>query len=296
MCERSRNMSKRILSLVLALMLIFALCACGSKNKAEDTADAEETTVLPPASYEKEDGKLYREVYYNSNGLKYSTIIHEYDGYGRVASEIELGENDAPVSKCTYEYNDDGLKTAKLGYVAEGPEEYTFAYKVDYEYDENGNLVREQRTENDVIAAVTVYTYNDKNVLVKEEQYEGEEFMLCAYEYVLDENGNVEKCIRHDYLEGIDSENRYTYDSNGNVIADVSYDADGNIQNRIEYNYDENGNEVKRSVFDSNGGMQSSTSNEYSYDEYGNIEKVVSTHSDGSQGTTVQYTWQYSKG
>ena len=289
-------MAKRILSLVLALMLIFALCACGDKNKAEDTEDAEETIVIPPASYDKEDGKLYREVYYNSNGLKYSSIIYEYDGYGRIASEIELGENDAPVSKCTYEYNDKDLKTAKLGYVAEGPEEFAFAYRVDYEYDANGNLIREQRTENDVIAAVTVYTYNDSGVLIKEEQYEGEEFMLCAYEYELDENGRVATCLRHDYLEGVDTENRYSYDSKGNLIADVSSNADGSVQNRIEYTYDENGNEVKRSVYDSQGGMQSSTSNEYSYDDYGNIEKVVSTHSDGSQGTTVQYTWQYSKG
>lgn len=289
-------MAKKIISLVLALMLIFALCACGGKNKADDSNTVEETETLPPASYDKEDGKLYREVYYNSNGLKYSSIIYEYDGYGRVASEIELGENDAPVAKNTYEYNKDGLKTAMLSYTANGPEEYTFAYRVDYEYDAKGNLVREQRTENELVTAITVYTYNDDGVLIKEEQYEGEEFMLCAYEYELDANANVAKCIRHDYLEGVDTEDRYTYDSNGKLIADVCCDADGKVQNRIEYDYDSNGNEVKRSVYDSNGGMQSSTSNEYSYDDYGNIEKVVSTHSDGSQGTTVQYTWQYSKG
>ncbi len=289
-------MAKRIISLVLALMLIFALCACGDKKGSEDIKDAEETIVLPPESYDKEDGKLYREVYYNANGLKYSSIIYEYDGYGNVASEVELGENDAPISKSTFEYNADGLKTAMLVYNAEGPEEFTFAHRVDYEYDANGNLTREQHTENDVVTAVTVYYYNDEGKLVKEEQYEGEEFILCAYEYEYDENGNTVKCIRHDNLEGIDVEDRYTYDGKGQLITDVTCDAEGNVQSRTEYSYDENGNEVKCSVYDNQGGLQSSTTNEYSYDDYGNIAKNICTHSDGTPGTTVKYTWQYTKG
>lgn len=289
-------MAKRFLCFALALVLMLSLCACGGKKGGDEPADAEETIVLPPASYDKEDGKLYREVYYNSNGLKFSSIIYEYDGYGRIASEIELGENDAPVSKSTFEYNDAGQKTAMLNYTAEGPEEYSFAYRVDYEYDENGNLVREQRTENDVIVAITVYEYNENGILIKKDQYEGEDFMICSYEYELDENGNAKRCIRHDFIEGVDIENRYTYDSKGNMITDVSCDADGAVQNRMEYDYDENGNEIKCSIYDGFGGLQSSTTNEYSYDDYGNIEKVVCSHSDGSQGTTIQYTWQYSKG
>ena len=32
------------------------------------------------------------------------------------------------------------------------------------------------------------------------------------------------------------------------------------------------------------------------YNEKENIEKIIRTHSDGTQGTTIQYTWQYSKG
>lgn len=288
-------MAKRIIALVLALMLVFALCACGDK-KTSDDKDAEETIVLPPETYDKEDGKLYREVYYNSNGLKYSSIIYEYDGSGRVVNQVELGENDAPVSKSSFEYNDDGLKTAMLFYTADGPEEYSFAYRVDYEYDENVNLIREQHTENDIVTAVTVKAYNDAGKLIKEEQYEGEEFLLCAYEYELDESGNVVKCLRHDYLEGADTEDRYTYDSKGQLITDVTCDADGNIQSRTEYDYDSNGNEIKRSIYDNQGGLQSSTTNEYSYDDYGNIEKIICTHSDGSLGTTIQKTWQYSKG
>lgn len=289
-------MAKKIISLVLALMLVVALCACGDKKTSDDIEDPEETIVLPPESYDKEDGKLYREVYYNANGLKYSSIIYGYDGAGRIANEIELGENDAPVSKSTFEYNDDGLKTAMLVYNADGPEEYSFAYRVDYEYDENGNLTREQRTENEIVTAVTVNTYNDSGKLIKEEQYEGEEFLLCAYEYELDEAGNAVKCIRHDYLEGTDVEDRYTYDDKCQLISTVTCDAEGNAQSRTEYSYDENGNEIKCSVYDSQGGLQSSTSNEYKYDDYGNIAKNVCTHSDGTPGTTIKYTWQYTKG
>lgn len=289
-------MAKRILCFVLALMLMLSLCACGGKDAPEDNQEPEETTVLPPASYDKEDGKLYREAYYNSNGLKYQSIIHEYDGFGRAAKDVELGENDAPVSYSTYEYNEDGLKTATLVYSATGPEEYEFAYRIDYEYDNNGNCTRETRTENDTVVAMTVYSYAENGVLIKEEQYEGEDFRICAYEYEVDENGNVIKCLRHDYMEDTEMEDRYSYNSDNQLVGVVSYDAEGNVISRIEHDYDDEGNETKYSVYDAQGALQSSIQNEYSYDKAGNIEKIVRTQSDGKQGTTIQYTWQYSKG
>ena len=289
-------MAKRFLCFVLTLIMILTLCACGGKDVPVETMPPEETVVIPPASYDKEDGRLYREVYYNSNGLKYQSIIYEYDGFGRLAKQIELGENDAPVSYSAFEYNDDGLKTAMLYYAATGPEEYEFSYRIDYEYDGSGNCVREQRTENDVTSSVTVYSYAENGALIKEDRYEGEEFLLCTYEYEYDENGNSIKCIRHDYMEGVDLEDRYSYNSDNQVIAVVSYDAEGNTTSRIEYVYDEEGNETKCSVYNAQGELDSATQNEYSYDQAGNIEKIVRTHSDGTQGTTIQYTWQYSKG
>ena len=289
-------MAKRFLCLVLMLMIIFTLCACGGKDVPVETMPPEETVIIPPASYDKEDGRLYREVYYNANGFKYQSIIYEYDGFGRLAKQIELGENDAPVSYSAFEYNEDGLKTAMLYYAATGPEEYEFSYRTDYEYDENGNCTREQRTENDIVASVTVYSYDENGALLKEDRYEGEEFLLCTYEYEYDENGNAIKCIRHDYMEGIDLEDRYSYNSDNQVIGVVSCDAEGNTTSRIEYVYDEEGSEIKCSVYNAQGELDSSTQNEYSYDEAGNIEKIIRTHSDGTQGTTIQYTWQYSKG
>lgn len=289
-------MIKRILCFAMALMMMLSLCACGGKDAPTETSEPEETTVLPPVSYDKEDGKLYREVYYNSNGLKYQSIIHEYDGFGRPAKDIELGENDAPVSYTAYEYNKDGLKTAELVYSATGPEEYEFAYRTDFEYDASGNCTRSQRTENDTVVAVTLYSYAENGVLIKEEQYEGEDFCICAYEYEVDANGNIIKCLRHDYMEGAQLEDRYSYNSDNQVVAVVSYDAEGNVISRIEHDYDAEGNETKYSVYDAQGGLQSTTQNEYSYDEAGNIEKIVRTQSDGKQGTTIQYTWQYSKG
>lgn len=287
---------KKILYLLLAAAMLLTVCACGNSAPAPvEPTDTPEIT-LPPVSYDKDEGRLTQEVSFNQNGLKYLTVFYDYDGHDRVTKEMSLGVNNAPEGYYTNEYDENGNIKLRVSYVALGPEEYEEEYRVNYEYDEAGNLVKETRVLGETVLAVTAYEYNEQGQCVSEKHYQGESFLAAEYSYGYDAKGRKANCVRVDNMEGETIENRYTYDANDRLITDLRCDAEGNVIDRIEYTYDEQGNELKRSVFGSDGVLRSFIKYEYTYDEAGNYTERVSTDSEGGSTTTTQYTWAYSKG
>lgn len=283
---------KKIASLSLTLLLVLTLCACGNNETAEPDPTPEPTEELH--IYTAEEGTLIREVWYNPNGLKFNTVIYEYDGYGQVIKELTFGINNAPVSYKEYTRDAGGAVSSMTSYVAEDAENYSEEYKVLYEYGETGLKLNETRKVGDVTASVTAYEYEGEK-LTSEKHYEGESELIAEYTYEYDDKGNMISCTRQDYMEGESTRDAYTYDADGRLIGKISYNGD-EITSRTEYTYDDKGNETKCSVYTSGGELVSSTKNEYSYDEPGNITKCVRTQTDGAQGTTIEYIWEYSKG
>ncbi len=285
---------KRKLCLILTLLMLFAVSACA----IDDTAEPAETESAPQETvdlsiYEKAEGELVQEVWYNSNGLKFSTVSYEYDGYGRLVKETTLGVNDAPVGYKEYILNDDGLAETMINYVAEGPEEYSEEYRVLYEYNETGLKMKETNVINGETVSGTVYAYEGER-LVSEKYYEGEELMNdIAYEY--DESGNLVELLRQDMLEDSQTTESFSYE-NGLLVSKTETDADRNVTSRTEYSYDEYGNELTVSVYGADNVSVSTTKNEYEYDEPGNIIKCTRSQADGQQSTVIEYTWSYVKG
>ena len=294
---------KKTLSAILALTLAFSLCAC-SNNGGE--APAEPTDTPAPTQdlsvYEKSEGKLESEVWYNANGLKFNTIKYEYDGSGALVKETTLGINDEPVGYKEYILNADGLAETMISYVASGPEEYTEEYRVLYEYNETGLKMKESSVIDGSVTAYTAYAYEGKN-LVSEKYFEGlvneasfESVKLIsdiAYEY--DDAGKLVKLTRQDMLEESETVETYSYDDNGR-LAEKQSAADGSLISRTEYKYDEHGNELSVNIYGPDGTAISLTSNEYEYDEPGNVIKGTRTQADGEQNTVIEYTWSYVKG
>ena len=127
---------KKLVSLALTLMLALSLCACGGGETREPDPTAEPTEELH--IYTAEEGTLIREVWYNPNGLKFNTVIYEYDGFGEVVKELTFGINNAPVSYKEYTRDSDGRVSVMTSYVAEDAENYSEEYRVLYEYGETG--------------------------------------------------------------------------------------------------------------------------------------------------------------
>lgn len=284
---------KKLLPVLLSLALSLGLCAC---TDAETPKTPEPTATPEPVRFAKEDGKLDTESYYNPNGMKYASVEYSYDGSGRVIGERHLGLNDAEEGILDYEYLDGDKIACKTYRACAQDGSYYELYRESYEYDEAGLLVSITRTENETVTARTVYGYDEMQRLVSEKRYEGEDFCIAEYDYRIDDNGRVISCTRKDHIEGDGSENNYAYDSSGRLLTDQCYDEAGNVISRTEYSYDENGNEIKCSVFAEGGELISSTEKSYEYDDIGNIICCVTSHSDGTAGGTVRYTWQYSKG
>ena len=290
---------KKIAALILCAAMIFSLCACGHKEKGEPEPEPTQSAApvdedIPEAGYTKDDGVLDREITYNPNGLKCATTIYEYDGSGRVVKESFYGVNDAPTGYNTYEYAPDGRMT-KISYLATGPEEFEEDYRSVTEYNMQGDKIKETQYYGEEIAAVTAYEYDNAGVLQSEKYYEGESELVAEYSYSY-ENGRVSAVLRHDYLEDDSVTDRYTYNADGLVTSDICYDSQENIVSRTEYSYDKNGSETRCGVYSASGELVAATDNAYTYDEPGNIIRCVRTYTDGTQGSTIEYCWIYTKG
>lgn len=284
---------KRITGTVLAAMLAVTLCGCtdsgGSAPAATDTpAPTQDLSV-----YEKSDGKLEKEVWYNANGLRFSTVSYEYDGSGRLVKETTLGINDEPVGYKEYTLGESGLVETMVNYTADGPEEYSEEYRVLYEYNETGLKMKETNMIGGSVTAVTTYAYEGKS-LVSEKYYESSELVSdISYEY--GGSGELTRLTRNDMLEGGTTVESYSYGEDG-FLAKKESSVDGSLVNSTEYSYDGHGNELSVSVYGPDGAAISITKNEYEYDEPGNIIKCTRSSAGGERSTVIEYTWSYVKG
>lgn len=285
---------KRTFGIIAALILALCLCACAKSG--EDTpqpTEAQPSSTQDLSVYEKSEGLLSQEVWYNENGLKFSTVKYEYDAAGRLVKETTLGINDAPVGYKEYVLNADGLPETMINYIADGPEEYSEEYRVLFEYNDTGLKMKETSMIGDTATSVTTYAYEGSD-LVSEKYYEGSELISdIAYEY--DGSGKLTKLVRRDMLEDSETSETCTYGENGLVASREVSSGDG-IESRIEYSYDEHENEISVSIYGPDGSAISITKNEYEYDEPGNIVKCTRTQGDGEQSTVIEYSWSYVKG
>lgn len=150
------------------------------------------------------------------------------------------------------------------------------------EYDENGNKLKEvnfthEWDDDEGHESVTVYEYNDKNLLVREKS----DVLETWYEYDADGNCILEKddlggVIATKYKDGLAVEKSYKAEAN-EAFSTYDYDEKGNL---IHYTYSEEDWLYEEWYeFDADGNVvfQNDTmGNEvvYAYDKYGNVYYV----------------------
>ena len=205
--------------------------------------------------------------------------------------ETEYSEDD----KYTYKYSyDDKGNLTKEEYAADHS---TYNYIREYEYDENRNIIKTIRHDDDGDTYVYEYTYDKNgNVLKSVETYTSDSYSRREIiEYTYDSHNNeIKRESTHSYVS--DNYNstdttvyvtNNTYNTQGNLIKRVEFNSFGEVDRTYEYEYDADGNMLKNSCDYSYG---DSRKTEYTYDKSGNIVKEVYTYSDNDVFTS-EYTY-----
>ena len=284
---------KKNICFILAAVMMLALCAC-PKDEApspQETEPAPQET-LDLTIYDKAEGKLAKEVWYNTDGLQFRSVIYEYDENGFLVKETTLGINDAPAGYKEYTRNDKGEAVKMTSFIALGPEEFEEEYSVVYELDDAGNTVKASTVINGTETAVTEYSY-DSGKLASEKYSEGGE-LISETDYAYGDG--IVTLTRRDYIEdGAVTEERIL-DKDGRITSVTRTGADGGLISRTEYTSDENGSEKTAVISGSDGSVISTTSSEYEYDGPGNIVKCTRSQTDAGESSVIEYTWDYAKG
>ena len=239
-------------------------------------SDGESTWCLCEYAYD-EKGNLVKQTNYSSDSggtIPIRGFEYSYDDRGNMIHKVSLSNYDDELTSlstfytqdCTYDENDRLISTVKTQ--RDGTKE-----RVDYFYDENGLLIREQKKKTD--NSVTIFEY--------------------IFEYIYDESG---KPLRELTDSGIWE---YTYDGNGNLVKKQQNTATDSFV--YEYTYDENGRLVKEE-FEYNGGGETKTVTLFTYDETGTLVRKYREEKDGGKfthvydadGNVVEYIYETSHG
>ncbi len=192
-----------------------------------------------------------------SEGGGYNSVItYEYDDENRVifdsdGASYEYTDNTFVYShtdewghtrKETSQVNEDGYRTYYLAEEFDEAGQQTMRLEESYEYDDDGNCIREEYKRDDDGESVTQYEY--------------------------DENGN---CIREEYKsDGYESRDMYSYGENGRLLEVESYQ-DGELSTKAFLSYDEAGAVLEEAIYV--GTIE--IIREYSYDEAKRLTEVT---------------------
>lgn len=236
---------KRLLALLLAILMLFSLVACGNS----DTKSGSNTEKSVEELVKDDDstiGKLVR------TWCETISIADQARGYANRA------ENNFYKYTYTCEEKTDGEEIKRI-YKSENNR---YKFTVEYDKTQNTLTITDVRTaqkdiNNGYKTNTTVVQFNSDNILVgatkTNEEKSTDDYSYDQIIYSFDELGNlVDRKSRNSFNNKENYKFHYEYDDNNNLIK-LIYDDDYN-----EYTYDENGNITIYS---------------YTTDEYGKISE-----------------------
>ena len=252
---------RKITAVLLALILILSLTACGLMEKTE-------TIYVHMRSERTIAGQVIRMEYeYSPAGTPISVKTYFNDVLYQTASTRTSGG-------MTYQtiVDKDGNSTTQ---------------STTYTKDDQGNVVMLEISVGTTPVSRTRYTYDDQNRMTNSNTVTTLGITDISYSY--DAAGNVAEQIVDDATEKAYTRTVYTYDDRGYVLEEKVYDKDGALTGSIQYTYGENGLS-KTAVFMDAEGKATGEKVESTYDEHSNLVKEVTTM-DGEVVQTIINTF-----
>ena len=216
------------------------------KNTGDSTYSNYEYT------YEYDDkGNKVLENYYDEDGELSSAYKYEYDDEGNIIKKAEYDDEGELRRTYEYTYDDNGNKTELKYYTGYGYGQYDGDYKIIYEYDKNGYLIKETKyvaeSYGDKCEYEHIFKY-DKNGNITYSENDGSYFFAClenlnisedqklSIKYKYDKKGNLTEEV---WSAGKDKIYRYKYqyDTDNNLISKKEYDSENELTKAISYEY-----------------------------------------------------------
>lgn len=252
---------KKIVCLILALMTVCALCACGKTAEQGNATEEYLKSYLAGNSFTA-DGKVYT----------------DYEATQKLF-ELYTAEGNSEMLKRFTKVENVLLKMEKT--VPAGIET-TYCH-----YDSQGIL--QKTCESTDLTVYFTYHYDEEGRLTEKKQFymgQAEPAAVCTYKY--DKNGS---CTRYQDENGKVSTFKWEYDENGKVITGprVVFMPEGDLVSdtiRYTYTYDAEGRVSNMAGQQTNG---KDVSYEFTYDDQGNVVKVIHVMPEGDVTEAYRY-------
>ena len=288
---------KRTIAALLALMMLLCLTACGEKDEDEN-ADSDKKPST--ASTTKKEAPSAPEW----------VLVQELGPQGEVLAEYEYDQNGNQTAKRSYlmyseeldtenswekVYDESGKVIEKYQLYQDGTSEREFGEGSFYEYDKNGNCVKE-KIQSSFFLSYYEMTY-DKDGKLTEKAYYDDGTLRSAIRYTYDEKGNCETSREYEIYDdeetikwtSADTWNK-EYNEKGQEIKCTHYGETGVERYRQEFAYDEKGNQTEMRWYALNRlSMEDSWDKEY--DENGNCVKQIEFGPDGTEYLKREYRY-----
>ncbi len=269
---------KKIIALLLALVMVLALCACGESAPSESEKDAStllESPVLQAPTEEYDP--------FDFGDINYTLEIPIYE-------LVKMS-----VLNSTYEYSD--FLYDEKGLLIQKNESGSSKGVITYEYDEKGRVIVERDTTTNYGYSQINYFYNEDGLVEREIRSSDSDASIedgITYEisYTLDDSGRViQKTSINELYPNEPTIYDYEYDERGVLIKETETHYEGNkiySQYVMTLTYDSSGRLIRKLVYDVNDQEYWGSPYEYEYAPVSSY--TVSTETDTSLQTTDKWS------
>ena len=228
---------KKLICMLLALVMVMAMVACGNQNEEIAETDPRQT-VYEEANMAFKDGD-YETAY------KLYTELGDYENAAQLLADIHVEKTDVTVETTTIE----GVDKSTV--------EFTF---------KDGNLIKETVTHADGTVTKNYYKYNDINLCTSETHNNVDGTKTNINNFYKD---SIK--LRSTRINPNKSKDLYEYtcDEQGKILSHVLTLADGTVEEAV-YNYDE-ATGMLVSI------MTSNSSNTFAYNQFGDLSNETLT-------------------
>ena len=153
----------------------------GNKIFIEQRYNGSKLNIHSFSEYDYKGNAIFGEIYDKDGNPCYNTTFkYQYNDRGEWISREQYNSYDDFPWISTCEYNDKGNQISYKEYNLDG----VLFHECFWEYNDKGNIIFREELSNE-LTSKTVYTYNEKDILIKETHYDndGELLWLTVYEY-----------------------------------------------------------------------------------------------------------------